>query len=213
MNRLNENDMVTITLPLSSQGRSRRFLDCYVLAVSGRTAALEAVDKPETMRLPDRLENVLMTFRHGDALVGLKGTLVATEVFGEFRYCSHPREGGRRTRATRAPVALPARIRTAGSESFEDGTTVNVSITGVLVECELESAVGDEIELELLAGRHDEALRVSGQVVRTGGGAIAIEFGSVAPDTHAEIVKLVIDERRASRVRRSAVVAADRPEF
>jgi hypothetical protein len=54
---------------------------------------------------------------------------------------------------------------------------------------------------------------VSGQVVRTGGGAIAIEFGSVAPDTHAEIVKLVIDERRASRVRRSAVVAADRPEF
>jgi hypothetical protein len=213
MDRLNENDTVTVTLPLSSQGRARRFLDCYVLAVAGRTAALEAVDKSETLRLPDRLENVLMTFRHGNALIGLKGTLVATDVFGEYRFCAHPREGGRRTRATRATVALPARLRVAGSESFEEGMTVNVSITGVLIESELEASPGEQLEIELHAGQHDEALLLRGLVVRTGGGAVAVEFGAFANATHGQIVKLVIDERRASRMRRSAVVAAERPDF
>jgi len=213
VNRLNENDLVTITLPLSSQGRARRFLDCYVLAVAGRTAAVEAVDKPETMRLPERLDNVLMTFRSGDALIGLKGTLVATPTFGEFRFCSHAREGASRTRATRAPVAIPVGIRHPGAASFEEGTTLNISITGLLVECTLEASAGDELELELFTGIQDEGMKVNGHVVRTGAGAIALEFNAMSPELHAQIVKLVIDERRASRIRRSAVVAADTPEF
>ena len=73
VDRLRDHDSVVVTLP-----RGHYISDVLRGADPrgrGMTVALEVEDKGETARLPDRVPNAFLTFRHADSLVGFRGTL------------------------------------------------------------------------------------------------------------------------------------------
>ena len=73
MRRLRENEIVTLGLPGEIRAYSQNAVSCVVLAISGRTASLEAIDKPAWARVPDEVEQVYLTFSHQNVLVSLRG--------------------------------------------------------------------------------------------------------------------------------------------
>ena len=74
VDRLRDHDSVVVTLPRGHYILPTSFA-ARILAVEGMTVALEVEDKAETARLPDRVPNAFLTFRHADSLVGFRGTL------------------------------------------------------------------------------------------------------------------------------------------
>jgi hypothetical protein len=210
MDRLNEDDRVEFSLPAASPNHSRTTLDCYVLAVAGRTIALEAVDKVAALRLPEVVENVLLTFRHGVSLVALKGVLSADAIPGDLRFVAPPTEGLQRTRSTRADVRIPVIVKPAASSTRVSAHTVNMSLSGVLAECDAPLAPGAEVELGLLPAEHEEVLPdgvvwMSGVVRRAAQGLVAIEFDPVSAARHRPFVsRIVIEGRRNARKQTSA---------
>ncbi len=178
-----------------------------MLAVAGRTVALEAVDKAATLRLPQSIDNVLLTFRSKNSLIGLKGVLLTQELPGDLRFVAAPKEGQRRTRPTRAQVAIPVTLKRRGADVASEGVTVDMSLVGTLVECELELEKADEVELCLLVGKREATadgggIVLFGTVTRVAHGLVAIEFAPASAQTHRiQIGWLVIEERRAARIR------------
>ena len=99
VDRLRDHDTVAIALPRGHYLVPMSFT-ARILAVEGMTVALEVDNKAETARLPERVANAFMTFRHGDALVGFRGTLHAARPVGDFRFVVADRAASR-TRSTR----------------------------------------------------------------------------------------------------------------
>lgn len=212
MDRLNENDLVEVTLPEKAANLPRTPLACHVLAVAGRSVVLEAVDKVAVLRLPKAIEDTLLVFRHENSLVALKGVVIVEDVPGDLRFVAHEREGQRRRRSTRAEVMVGVKVRVRGEEEALETSTLNVSVGGMLLECELDLAAGDELEIELFPNRRTDApvaLVATGVVQRAGQGLLALAFDQSTPLAfRSELARLVIEERRATRLRREAQALA-----
>ena len=211
MERLHEDDLVELALPLGGASISRTPLDCYVLAVEGRTAALEAVDKEAALRLPGRIDNVLLAFRRGESLIALKGSVVPDSTPGDLRFVAPPHEGLRRTRSTRADVRIPIILRKATSVSRISAYSVNMSLSGLLAECDGTLGIDDAVEVGLLpTAEHapvlpDGVVTFGGVVRRQGHGLVAIEFDRESATRHrAQLSRLVIEGRREARIRAAA---------
>jgi len=221
MERLHEDDLVELALPLGGVSISRTPLDCYVLAVEGRTAALEALDKEAAIRLPGRVDNVLLAFRRGESLIALKGSVVADQIPGDLRFVAPPHEGLRRTRSTRADVRIPIILRKAASVSRISAYSVNMSLTGLLAECDGTLSLDDEVEVGLLPTTEhgpvlpDGVVTFGGFVRRVGHGLAAIEFDRESATRHrAYLSRLVIEARRHARIRAAATeIAGSRIEI
>jgi hypothetical protein len=203
--------MVEVMLPEYGASLPRAPIACHVLVVDGRWVALEAVDKLVALRLPRAMEGALLVFACGTALVALKGVLVVDETPGDMRFVAYSHEGLRRKRSTRARVAVPVTVRALEAEAVFDATIVNMSVSGALLDTELGGSPGDRIEIRLSPpGRAEQTSEVVGSAVvqRTEHGRLAVEFEhAVAPDFRTEIARLVIEERRAARLRREAQLA------
>lgn len=203
MRRLRENDMVTLGLPGEIRAYSQNAVNCVVLAISGRTASLEAIDKTAWVRVPDEVEQVYMTFTHQSALVSLRGRLSSTGAVGEMRFAVTDEAHVRPDSPTRATVALPLRVSRTGSTDSVDATTIDISTNGLLIECDLAVQAGELLDCALaLPNRPGETL-VVGQVVNVAAGGFAVTFtkGSTAPDTQLALFDLVTNRRRLEWIR------------
>jgi hypothetical protein len=200
--------VIEVTLPEKAANLPRTPLACHVLAVAGRSVVLEAMDKLVVLRLPKAIEDSLLVFRHDNSLVALKGVVIVEDVPGDLRFVAHAREGQRRRRPTRAEVTVPVKVRVPAEEQTLETTTLNVSVGGMLIECELPVTVGERLEIELAArARADPStvLVAVGTVQRVGQGLVAVAFDQSAPLAYrSELARLVIEERRATRLRREA---------
>lgn len=215
MRRLRENDIVTLGLPREIRAYTQNAVDCVVLAISGRTASLEALEKSAWVRVPDEVDPVYMTFTQLDALVSLRGRLLATGAVGELRFVVSDDAHIRPDSPTRATVALPVRVSRMGSGEAFEATTVDISTNGLLIECALAVRSGELLECALtLPNREREVhvvgeVKVVGEVVRVVAGAVAVTFPSAATslDTRRALFELVTDQRRSDWRRKAKNVA------
>src|SRR5688572_1480426 len=99
-----------------------------------------------------------------------------------------------RPRAHRYGVAWPVRIRTPAGGQWSIGTSVNLSISGVLVEVRRQWRIGEVLELELdfpAAGAARQTVGAIGRVSRTDGQVLdraAIQFNGAELPHSAHVV-------------------------
>ena len=206
MRRLRENVIVSLGLPGEIRTYSQSAVDCVVLAISGRTASLEAIDKPAWTRVPDEVEQVYMTFLYQNALVSLRGRLSCTGNVGEMRFAVTDEAHVRTEMPTRAAIALPLRVSRVGATDAVEATTIDISTNGLLIECDLDVNPGELLECSLaLPNRPGDSL-VIGQVVNVAAGGFAVTFtkGSTPVDTRFALFELVTAQRRAEWRRAAA---------
>jgi hypothetical protein len=173
--RLTEIGYVTINLP------GGRDFDADVVAVAGTTAVLRPVNFV-IGKLPQRIDDVLISFVSSAQLVGLKGSLVRDGNIVRFTVADGVQKSGRRS--TRIPAELAITLDGAG------GTTINIATEGVLLRCEKPVETGDVLQVELaLPGA---PLSTRGRVVRHADGMIALELHR---DAHATVAEFVIAEK------------------
>jgi PilZ domain len=173
--RLTEIEYVTINLP------GGRDFDANVVAVAGATAALKPIGFV-IAKLPERIDDVLVSFVYGAQLVGLKGSLVRGTEILRFSVADGVQKRGRRS--TRIPAELA--ITLDGVE----GTTINIATEGVLVRCDHPVETGDVLQVELALPSAPLATR--GRVVRHADGMIALELHR---DAHGTVGEFVIAEK------------------
>jgi hypothetical protein len=99
VDRLHDHDNVVVTLPRGHYLVPTSFT-ARILAVEGMTVALEVENRAETARLTERVPNAFLTFRHGDTLVGFRGTLHAAHPVGDFRFVVADQSGSNPGAAT-----------------------------------------------------------------------------------------------------------------
>ena len=194
---------VTLGLPGEIRAYSQNAVSCVVLAISGRTASLEAIDKTAWVRVPDEVEQVYMTFTHQNSLVSLRGRLSSTGVVGEMRFAVTDEAHVRPDSPTRATVTLPLRVSRAGSTDSVAAATIDISTNGLLIECDLPVHGGEILECALsLPNRAGESV-VVGQVVNVAVGGFAVTFaqGRIDPDTQLALFDLVTKRRRLEWIR------------
>jgi hypothetical protein len=198
VDRLHDHDSVVVTLPRSILGPIT--LRARILAVAGMTVTLEAEDRAETARVLESVPNAFLTFRHGDALVGFRGTLHLTRQAGDFRFNVLDR-AAIRSRSTRINCMTRIGVRrVSGDEPGEEaqGVTLNVASAGLLIEAAGTDAVtGDVIEFNM---NHpdDRGTIISGQaaVVRHGEGLIAVAVTDKSFAARAALGALVVARSR-----------------
>jgi len=173
--RLTEIEYVTINLP------GGRDFGANVVAVAGTTAALKPIGFV-IAKLPQRIDDVLISFVYGAQLVGLKGLLIRDAQILRFTVADGVQKRGRRS--TRVPAELA--ITLDGAE----GTTINVATEGVLVRCDKAVESGDILQVQLaLPGG---PLSARARVVRHAEGLIALELHR---DAHHTVGEFVIAEK------------------
>jgi PilZ domain len=190
MDRLRENDTVTINLPVT--GRRTGDFQCTVIAVSSAGAALEPPDAARS--LPPSIEGVMLTFAHGRSLVGLKGTLTRDRDILHFAVADGVQIPPRR--ATRIDARLPVAI------DHWSGETLNVGADGLLASVELSVDVGDVVDVAL---ELPDVVQTRGRVVRHGDGLVAIQFLPDQREARRRVGAFVIEHAAAAlRERRQA---------
>lgn len=201
MDRLHDHDSVVVTLPRGHYLVPVSFT-ARILAVEAMTVALEVERKAETSRLPDRIPDAFMTFRHGDALVGFRGTLHAARPVGDFRFVVADRAASR-TRSTRINCMTRCTIRRlppGGDPGPEaQGITVNIAPGGMLIEAAGADAVtGDLVEFRLThPDDHDRLITGEANVVRHGDGLVAVAVSDSSPEARGARGALVVARSRA----------------
>src|SRR4051794_4928141 len=111
-------------------------LTARILALEGMTVTLEVEKKSDTARLPDRVPNAFMTFRHADSHVGFRGTLHAARPPGDFRFLVADR-AAIRSRSSRINCMTRVLVRRVSGDAPSEvvqGVTVNVASAGLLIE-------------------------------------------------------------------------------
>ncbi len=209
MKRLRENDIVTLGLPREIRAYTQNAVDCVVLAISGRTASLEALEKSAWIRVPDEVDPVYMTFTQLGALVSLRGRLLATGAVGELRFVVSDDAQVRPDSPTRATVALPVRVSRMGSGEAFEATTVDISTNGLRIECALEARSGELLECSLTLPNREREVHVVGEVVQAVAGAFALTFtkATTSLDTRLALFELVTAQCRSEWRRKAKNVA------
>lgn len=197
MNRLREYDLVTITLPELDIRLRNGCFDCWVVAIVGDTAALEARDRSQVVWLPDRVSGAFMSFRHRNKLVGLKGVLDCKRDVGDLRFTVGDGVQQRRRSASRLDICAPVALRRAGGGEEAGGVTLNVSADGLLVESDVEAAAGDRVELVLSLPGEDQPVEAVATVVRHNGGLLAMRLAR-GDQARALLGNFVCEHNRAT---------------
>jgi PilZ domain len=215
VDRLRDHEAVVITLP-QGQYLSPTSFGARMLAYEERTIALEVENPVDAVRVPDRVPNSFLTFRHGDSLVGFRGTLFAVPPAGDFRFVVAD-QTAMQGRATRVKCAARIAIRHAcgddGAHTEAEGTTVNIAPGGMLIDApQARVATGDVVEFTLW--HPDRAQQVVGvaTVVRQGGGMLAVALSADSTEAHAALGALVVAHSRAE-LHRDSPSQADAPAF
>jgi hypothetical protein len=210
VDRLRDHDSVVVTLPQGQYLVPASFA-ARILAVEGMTVALEVENKVETARLTGHVPNAFLTFRHGDSLVGFRGTLHAVQPLGDFRFVVSDQDfrfvvsdqAATRSRSTRINCMTRVAIRrVSGDEPGEEvqGVSVNIASGGLLIEAAGTDAVtGDLIEFRLTHPDDRDAI-VAGEatVVRHGDGLVAVAVTPDSADARAALAALVVARSRAA---------------
>ncbi len=202
MDRLRENAVVTVSLPIGG-GRFRvSDFSATVIALIESGAALLPLDV-HTDALPERADDVFLSFVHGGQLVGLKGELTYDAERG-LRFQVQDGVQRRRDRYTRVDAELAVTLQRAdGSESC-DGVTVNVAPEGLLVNAPLTVELGEPITVALALPAFTRPLELQAQVVRHAGGMIALHFGGDRRELRAAVAEFVVERRAAHLLQRTA---------
>ena len=201
MNRLRDHDSVVVTLP---QGHSLvpASFTARILAVEGMTVALEVERRADTARLSRDVPNAFLTFRHGDALVGFRGTLHAVQPVGDFRFVVSD-QAATRSRSTRINCMTRVAIRRlSGDEPGDEvpGVSVNIASGGLLIEAAGTDAVTGDLIAFRLTHPDDPETIVAGEatVVRHGEGLVAVAVTDDSADARAALAALVVARSRAA---------------
>jgi PilZ domain len=205
VDRLHDHDNVVVTLPRGHYLVPTSFT-ARILAVEGMTVALEVENRAETARLTERVPNAFLTFRHGDTLVGFRGTLHAAHPLGDFRFVVADR-AARRSRSTRVNCMTRVAIRRiSGDQPGEEvtGTTVNVAPGGLLIEAGgVDAVTGDVVEFHMThPDDHDKTISGQATVVRHGDGLVAVAVTDDSSEARADLGALVVARSRAVLHRR-----------
>jgi PilZ domain-containing protein len=206
MNRLKEFAPVTLSLPQPERGpRTTDSLDAHVLAIIGPTAALEPAVPLDSLRLPGRVDDALLYFRHGHRLVGLKGFLMPRQDTGDLRFTVTDGVELPRRAATRITVSLPVRLRHPDAGDHRSGTTIDLSADGVLAEIDLEAAPGDRLLVSIDTVPGSEAVEATAHVVRRQSSLIAMQFAPEERAARGQLAQHVVEHnRRALRASHAA---------
>jgi hypothetical protein len=192
VDRLRENTIVSVSLPMAGRLFRVSDFDATVVALIESGAVLEPLDVHRDV-LPARAEDVFLSFVHGGQLVGLKGTLTFDDSRG-LRFQVADGVHMRRSRYTRVDASLPVTLQ-RGDESVA-GTTINVAPEGLLVTAPMSVELGEQIDVTLTLPAGSLPLRA--KVVRHAGGMIALHF---AGDRQASaVVAEFVVERRAAEL-------------
>ena len=206
MNRLHEFDPVTLSLPQPDRGaRIVDSLDATVVAIIGPTVALEPAVPLDSLRLPGRVEDALLYFRHGHRLIGLKGFLVPRHDSGDLRFTVADGVALPRRSATRVTVSLPVRLRHPDAADHRSGTTIDLSADGVLVESDLPAEAGDRLLASIVTGPDTHAVEAAVHVIRRRSTLIAMQFAPEERAARTQLAQYTVDHnRRALRASESA---------
>ncbi len=196
MDRLSEFGVVTINIAFSARlARSVDVLQATVLAIVGRTAALEPFDPRDTADLPDCAVGTVMSFKHKGAVIGLKGDLTKRADGSDLRFSvadgvQLPRRG-----ATRVTVGVPMLVRLLRGGEEESAASVNLSANGVLMETALNASPADAVEIRIWPGLAEE-VAARGRVVRAGQGLMAVEIAPDERDARSRLATFVVEFNR-----------------
>jgi PilZ domain len=212
VDRLRDHESVVITLP-QGQYLSPTSFTARMLAHEDRTIALEVENPVDAMRVPERVSNSFLTFRHGDSLVGFRGTLFAVKPAGDFRFVVAD-QTATQSRATRINCAARVTIKRVAGDGEAEGTTVNVAPGGLLIDAPAARVeTGDVIEFMFWHPDQSGAVLTGrGTVVRQGGGMLAVALSPDSHEAHAGLGALVVARSRAELHRESPLVT-DGPAF
>jgi len=192
VDRLRENDVVTVNLPSAGALFRVADFDATVIALVESGAALDPLAISPDL-LPARADDVFVSFVHGGQLVGLKGTLTFNGQSLRFQVADGVHM--RRNRYTRVEAELKVTLR-RGQEACE-GVTVNVAPEGLLVRAPLAVELGDVIEIGLALPGQPHPLPLTSEVVRHAGGLIALHFAQSRHELRAIVAEFVVERRAA----------------
>lgn len=189
VDRLRENTIVTVSLPAVGRGYRVVHFEATVIAVIESGVALHPLGI-DTRVLPERADDVFLTFVHNSQLVGLKGSLKWRGNDGGLRFQVADGVQRRRSRFTRAEVELPVMVGETA------GTTVNVAPEGLLIRAAMSVELGEELAIALTVPGHAEPLRLQATVVRHAGDLFAVHFPG-DPTVRATLAEFVVEQRAA----------------
>jgi hypothetical protein len=199
VDRLRENDVVTVNLPSAGALFRVSDFDATVIALVESGAALEPLGISSDL-LPARADDVFLSFVHGGQLVGLKGTLSWNGQSLRFQVADGVHM--RRNRYTRVDAELAVTLR-RGDETCE-GVTVNVAPEGLLVKAPVTVELGDVLDVGLALPGQPHPLPLRGEVVRHAGGLIALHFAGARHELRVVVAEFVV-ERRAAQLHAASV--------
>ena len=195
MNRLRLHEVVLVAVPHGL----RDGLLATVLAFSERGMTLQAMDKERVLRLRDANPDSFVTFRHEKALVALPGTVYRLKPIGDLRFQVSER-GFYRTRGTRVNYEMPVTV--GGSSGVEsEGATVNIGPDGVLIECALETLVGERVTVSFVAPQSNRLVSGAAEVVRAAEGLVAVHLRPDSTEVRNALGNIVVAVSRAELTR------------
>jgi hypothetical protein len=193
--RLTEDSVVTVSLPPGAPVRLRDF-NATVIARVQSGVVLEPIGVVAEA-LPQRSEDVFLSFVSGTGLVALKGALTRERGALRFRVQDGIRVHARRY--TRVDAELKLSLQRAAADEGWAGTTVNIAQEGLLARTQCPAAMDDEVALTLWLPGIEQPLPLKGRVVRHGGDMVALHFLDVGPFEQAAIAEFVIERRMSER--------------
>lgn len=177
-------------------------------AADGTVVAARVISHLAAGALVDWIETALetgdVTARWGTerGLKVLPCRLTSDGEYAALEPAGEPQQVQRR-RAVRVEVMVPVRRLDPGADD-EEGVTINVSATGLLVSGGLSLEVGDETTLAVHLPDQDEPMKVAGRVRRTEDPDIlGIELVGLRPVQEDRLVHLVFEHQRNQLRRRS----------
>ena len=194
MDRLREFSIVTVSLPDSA--RLSEF-KAYVIGVHRQVATLQPVARTETLCLPESVQDVLMSFRHGRSqIVGLKGELRCGDDPEDVRFRVTDGVCVPRRRSSRLKLCAPAHV-SAPSGAEIVCQTYDVGPDGVMLEGATGLRVDEVVVLSLMLPESPEPVLTNARVTEIHDGVLSsLEFVELDRDTQRRLTDFVTEHFR-----------------
>jgi hypothetical protein len=194
MDRLREFSIVTVSLPDSA--RLSEF-KAYVIGVHRQVATLQPVARTETLCLPERVQDVLMSFRHGRSqTVGLKGELRCGDDPDDVRFRVTDGVYVPRRRSSRLKLCAPAYVTAPGGAEIACETH-DLGADGVMLEGATNLEADQIVSLTLMLPESTEAVSTQARVTGIHDGALSsLEFVQLERDTQRRLTDFVTEHFR-----------------
>jgi hypothetical protein len=205
MDRLREFSIVTVSLPDSA--RLSEF-KAYVLGVHRQSATLQPVGRFDAQWLPQRVQDVLMSFHHGTQTVGLKGELRWGDAPDDLRFRVTDGVCVPRRRSSRLKLCAPAFV--TGRDGAETACqTYDVGADGVMLEGATGLEVGQITSLNLMLPESSDPVHAQACVTAVHEGELcSLEFVGLERDIQKRLTAFVTEHFR----RRLEIVRSLREE-